>query len=100
MMARTRRGRRSYSAGEWGRNRVRIFTDARTGVIQVEWREGGRRTTRSLGHRDWAQGKRQADKIAGGLARPVAAVRPKAAPKPLTLKKLLPMPRLASRPGL
>ena len=25
MMARTKRDRRSYSAGEWGRNRVRVF---------------------------------------------------------------------------
>ena len=89
MVARTKRGRRGYSAGEWGRNRVRVYPDPRTGVIQIEWREDGRRTTRSLGHRDWARAKRQADKIAAGLARPVAAGRPKAAPKPLTLKMLL-----------
>ena len=89
MMVRTKRGRRSYSAGEWGRNRVRVYPDPRTGVIQIEWREDGRRTTRSLGHRDWGRAKRHADKIAAGLARPVAAVRPKAAPKPLTLKMLL-----------
>ena len=38
-MARTRRSRRSYSAGEWGRNRV--FPDPKTGLIQIEWREGG-----------------------------------------------------------
>ena len=89
MMARTKRGRRGYSAGEWGRNRVRVFPDPRTGVIQIEWREDGRRTTRSLGHRDWGQAKRQADKIAAGIARPVAAGKPKAAPEPLTLKMLL-----------
>ena len=85
MMARTKRGRRGYSAGEWGRNRVRVYPDPRTGVIQIEWREDGRRTTRSLGHRDWARAKRQADKIAAGLARPVAAGKPKAAQEPLTL---------------
>ena len=33
MMARTRRSRRSYGAGEWGRNRVRVFPDAKTGLI-------------------------------------------------------------------
>ena len=42
-MARTKRGRRSYSAGEWGRNRVLVFPDPKTGLIQVEWRENGRR---------------------------------------------------------
>ena len=88
MIARTKRGRRGYSAGEWGRNRVRVFPDPRTGVIQIEWREDGRRTTRSLGHRDWGRAKRQADKVAAGLARPVAAGKPKAAPEPLTLKML------------
>ena len=58
-MARTKRSRRSYGAGEWGRNRVRVFPDPKTGLFQVEWRENGRRLTRSLGHRDWARAKRQ-----------------------------------------
>ena len=35
MMARTKRGRRSYSAGEWGRNRVRVFPDPKTGLFQI-----------------------------------------------------------------
>ncbi len=51
MMARTKRRRRSYGAGEWGRNRVRVFPDAKTG-LQMEWRENGRRLTRSLKHRN------------------------------------------------
>ena len=34
MMARTKRSRRSYGAGEWGRNRVRIFPDPKTGLYQ------------------------------------------------------------------
>ena len=51
MMARTKRSRRSYGAGEWGRNRVRVFPDPKTGLFQVEWRENGRRLTRSLGQR-------------------------------------------------
>ena len=47
-MARTKRVRRGYSAGEWGRNRVRVFPDPKTGLYQIEWRENGRRLTRSL----------------------------------------------------
>ena len=41
MMARTKRDRRSYSAGEWGRNRVRVFPDPKTGLHHIEWRENG-----------------------------------------------------------
>ena len=67
MMARTKRRRRSYSAGEWGRNRVRVFPDPKTGLIQIEWHEDRRRLSRSLGHRDWARAKRQADEVAAGL---------------------------------
>ena len=51
MMARTKRSRRSYGAGEWGRNRVRVFPDPKTGLYQIEWRENGRRLTRSLKQR-------------------------------------------------
>ena len=72
-MARTRRRRRGYSAGEWGRNRVRVFPDSRTGVIQIEWRENGRRTTRSLGHRDWTRAKMQADEVAAAGPIPAEA---------------------------
>ena len=36
-MARTRRSRRSYGAGEWGRNRVRIFPDPKTYVDASKW---------------------------------------------------------------
>jgi len=41
-MARTRKGRRSYGAGEWGRNQVRVFPDPKTALFQVEWRENRR----------------------------------------------------------
>ena len=88
-MARTKRRRRGYSAGEWGRNRIRVFPDPRTGVIQIEWREGGRRITRSLGHRDWDRAKRQADDVAAaGPIRPRRRQKAKAARGPLTLKTL------------
>ena len=87
-MARTKRGRRSYSAGEWGRNRVRVFPDAKTGLYQMEWRENGRRLTRSLGHREWTRAKRQADEFAAGFARPDLNGKAEAEPEPLTLETL------------
>ena len=87
MMARTKRSRRSYGAGEWGRNRVRIFPDPKTGLFQIEWRENGRRLSRSLKHRDWARAKRQAHQFA---ARFIDAPNGKAEakPEPLTLERL------------
>ena len=87
-MARTKRSRRSYGAGEWGRNRVRIFPDTKTGNFQIEWRENGRRLTRSLGHRDWARAKRQADEFAAGFVGPDLNGKAEAAPEPLTLERL------------
>ena len=87
-MARTKRDRRSYSAGEWGRNRVRVFPDPKTGLIQIEWREDGRRLTRSLKHRDWRRAKRQADEFAAGFAGPELNGWKEAEPEPLTLERL------------
>ena len=88
MMARTKRSRRSYSAGEWGRNRVRVFADPKTGRYQIEWRENGRRLTRSLGHRDWSRAKRQADEVAAGFAVHEPNGKAEAEPEPLTLGTL------------
>ena len=88
MMARTKRRRQGYSAGEWGRNRVRVFPDPKTGMIQIEWRENGRRLTRSLKHRDWARAKRQADEVAAGFADPEMNGNAQAEPEPLTLETL------------
>ena len=87
-MARTKRVRRSYSAGEWGRNRVRVFPDPKTGLYQMEWRENGRRLTRSLSHRDWAKAKRQADEFAAGFVGPDLNGKAEAEPEPLTLGSL------------
>ena len=86
MMASGKRDRPSYSAGEWGRNRVRAFADPRTGIIQIEWREKGRRRTRSLRHRDWARAKRQADELAAGYAQRRLQDRAEASAEPLTLE--------------
>ena len=88
MMARTKRDRRCYSAGEWGRNRVRVFADPKTGLFQIEWREHGRRLRRSLKHRNFARAKRQADEFAAGFERPNAAGEAEAEPEPLTLERL------------
>ena len=87
-MARTKRSRRSYGAGEWGRNRVRVFPDPKTGNFKIEWRENGRRLTRSLGHRDWTRAKRQADEFAAGFASPDLNGKAEAEPEPLTLERL------------
>ena len=87
-MARTKRDRRSYSAGEWGRNRVRVFPDPRTGLMQIEWREDGRRLSRSLKHRDWSRAKKQADELAAGFNGPKPGDNQEAEPEPLTLKTL------------
>ena len=88
MMARTKPIRRSYGAGEWGRNRVRVFPDPKTGLFQIEWRENSRRLTRSLKHRDWSRAKRQADEFAAGFAAPEANGSKEAEPEPLTLGTL------------
>ncbi len=88
-MARTKRSRRSYGAGEWGRNRVRVFPDSKTGLYQLEWRENGRRLTRSLGHREWVRAKKQADEFAAGFAGPDLNGKAEAEPEPLTLGGLL-----------
>jgi integrase len=88
MMARTKRSRHSYGAGEWGRNRVRVFPDPKTGLLQIEWRENGRRLSKSLKHRDWARAKRQADEFAAGFAGPEIGGGAEAEPEPPTLERL------------
>ena len=88
MMARTKRSRHSYGAGEWGRNRVRVFPDPKTGLLQIEWRENGRRLSKSLKHRDWARAKKQADEFAAGFAGPEIGGGAEAEPEPPTLETL------------
>ena len=51
----------------------------------MEWRENGRRLTRSLGHRDWVRAKRQADEFAAGFVGPDLNGKADAEPEPLTL---------------
>lgn len=64
----------SYTAGEKGRNRVRAFRDAKTGLYQLEWYERPlgaaepKRTCVSMHHRDFERAKRQADTMAARIA--------------------------------
>lgn len=89
-MARTKtKDRWSYSAGERGRNRVRVF-EHDSGLLMLEYRDNGKRTRMSLGHRDRDQAKRQADSAAARLANPVAYAS-EATPAELTLGQLFDM---------
>lgn len=60
-----------WSTGHKGGNRVTLFTPARTGMLALEWFEGEasqwKRRSRSLGHQDWARGKREAGDLAEQL---------------------------------
>ena len=87
MMARTKPIRRSYGAGEWGRNRVRVFPDPKTGLFQIEWRDNGRRLTRSLKHRDWSTGEAAGGRVRRWLrsGRKRSRSKAEAEPEPLTL---------------
>ena len=64
------------------------FPDPKTGLFQIEWRENGRRLTRSLKHRDWRRAKRQADEFAAGYLGPEMHGKAEAEPEPLTLERL------------
>lgn len=85
-MARTKKKGWSYSTGERGRNRVRVF-EHDSGTLMLEFRDEGKRTRISLGHRDRDRAKRAADEAAAKLT--TAELRPKEAePQELTLQKL------------
>ncbi len=65
-MAGTNKVRWSYSAGERGRNRVRVYEHA-SGALMLEVRDRGRRKRISLGHRDRERAKQEADRAAARL---------------------------------
>ncbi len=67
---------------------MRVFPDPKTGFFQIEWRENGRRLTRSLKHRDWSRAKRQADEAAADFAMLQPNGKAEAEPEPLTLERL------------
>ncbi|MFH1833458.1 MAG: tyrosine-type recombinase/integrase [bacterium] len=87
-MARTKKKRWSYSAGERGRNRVRAFEHS-SGMLMLEFYEGGTRNRISLGHRDREQAKRKAEAAAAKLIE-AESLRPEP-PKKLTFGKLFEM---------
>ncbi len=86
-MARTKKSQQHYTAGEKGRNRVRVFPDPKTGMFQIEYRRNGRRESRSLKHRDFDLAKDQADKLAANFPLP----EPEPEPEVLTLGRLFDM---------
>jgi integrase len=59
----------SYSAGEWGNNRVRAFEHPKTGRIFLEFSEYGQRKRIALGHRDPEAAKTKAEEVALALRR-------------------------------
>jgi integrase len=64
------RSKWSYSAGERGRNRVRVFAWPELGEnLWLDYQEDGKRVRRNLGHSDRSRAKRQADELAGRFAR-------------------------------
>ncbi len=62
-MNRNRR-RFSYITGEKGRNRVRAFEDARSGLLYLELRSEGSKRRIALGHRDREAARRKAEEVA------------------------------------
>jgi integrase len=71
MSHRKQRETPSYVTGEKGKNRVRVFTDPRTGKVYLEYRDNqGRKARTACGHRDFASAKAQADELAAQLRHP------------------------------
>ena len=83
---------RATAPARRGRNRVLVFPDPGTGLLRIEWREGGRRLTKSLGHRDWDRANRQAD---ASRCRPRPALDARRAP-PTPVCSGAPDPRASS----
>jgi integrase len=54
----------SWKTGEKGRNRVRVFADARTGLLYLEVMSAGRKKRIALGHRDREAAKAAAEEVA------------------------------------
>jgi len=74
----------SYKAGEKGRNRVRVFAWPEQGKsLWIDYRDGGRRIQKPLGHADKDRAKREADDVAGRWGQDT-----KVRPAALTLRTL------------
>jgi hypothetical protein len=70
----TQTKRWSYSAGEWGRNRVCAFESPETGMIFLEFRERGKKKRIALGHRDQEAAKKKTEEVALALREPEKVV--------------------------
>lgn len=57
----------SYCTGVKGRSRVRVFQREERDSLLLEWYEGGKRCTRTLGHRDTARGREEAHQLSAEL---------------------------------
>ena len=69
-MTRARKTTGSYTTGEKGRNRVRLYPRSASGALYLEWHDAaGTKQRRALLHRDWALGKADADALAANLSR-------------------------------
>ncbi len=73
----------SFSTGEHGRNRVRVFEDLTRGVIFAEFYEGRRRIRQSLGPVDREMAKAKAEQLAAAFR-----TTPHARHEPMTLRAL------------
>lgn len=73
----------SFSTGERGRNRVRVFEHPETGTLFLEVREDGRRKRIALGHRDRELAKAKAEEVATAWRRAEKPIAPE-----LTLETL------------
>ena len=59
----------SFSTGERGQNRVRVFAHPNTGCLFLELYEGPKRKRIALGHRDREGAKAKAEEVALALRR-------------------------------
>jgi integrase len=76
--------RRSYTTGEKGTNRVRLFVHPRDRKLYLEYRDESNAKRRiSLKHSDWSRGKQAADDLAAELRKSAGA-----GPHELTLRLL------------
>lgn len=67
MASRRRKGAKSYSTGEKGINRVRLFSRARGGKLLLSYQDESVKRYITVGHEDWERAKEQADKLALAL---------------------------------
>lgn len=66
-MTRRAKKRWSYTTGEKGVNRVRVFEHAANGSLYVEFYDAGSRRSIPLQHQDRSRAKADAEKVAAGL---------------------------------